>query len=138
MDRQGVHVVDLGRSAPKVIGAGQTPRTFTLFFPAKKNPLTPSLSTAYLRPFLSKLVEVSQSVQSMAQADDERAVQEATEGVEQLTPPKLDRLKERLALGVGAEVEAASSRESTDGEVAILANAINQLALGASFFPFFP
>ncbi|GAA6037128.1 hypothetical protein JCM8097_008750 [Rhodosporidiobolus ruineniae] len=117
MDRNGVRVVNLGSDSPKYIGGAQTP--------------------PYLRPFLSKLVEVSQAVQSLAAADDARAVQEATEGVEHLTPPKLDRLKERLARGVGAEETLRSSRESRDGEVEMLANAINGLALGMTSLPAF-
>ncbi|GAA5885431.1 hypothetical protein JCM6882_009618 [Rhodosporidiobolus microsporus] len=117
MDRRGVRVVDTGRSAPKFIGAGETP--------------------LYLRPFLSKLVEVSQSVQAMAVEDDERAVKEATEGVEQLTVPRLDRLKERLAQGVGADSTLESSRSSTDGMVAQLANAVNGLALAMTSLPAF-
>ncbi|GAA5830303.1 hypothetical protein JCM11251_001299 [Rhodosporidiobolus azoricus] len=117
MDRRGVRVVDTGRGAPKVIGAGETP--------------------LYLRPFLSKLVEVSQAVQMMAAEDDERAVKEASEGAEQLTPPRLDRLKERLAQGVGAAATLESSRSSTDGMVAQLANAINGLALAMTSLPAF-
>ncbi|GAA5848542.1 hypothetical protein JCM8547_004545 [Rhodosporidiobolus lusitaniae] len=117
MDAQGVHAVNLGRGSPKVIGASETP--------------------PYLRPFLRTLVEVSQACQALAQEDDERAVREATEGVEQLTPPKLDRLKLRLAQGVGAEDTVESSRASTDGQVAQLANAINGLALGMTSLPAF-
>ncbi|BGP13853.1 hypothetical protein JCM10213_002491 [Rhodosporidiobolus nylandii] len=117
MDRHGVHAVNLGRSAPRVIGPSETP--------------------AHLRPFLSKLVEVSQAVQAVAAEDTERAVREASEGVEQLTPPKLERLKERLARGVGAEETLASSRSSTDGQVAQLANAINGLALAMTSLPAF-
>ncbi|GAA5968209.1 hypothetical protein JCM11641_003770 [Rhodosporidiobolus odoratus] len=117
MDRSGVHAVDLGRNAPKVIGPGETP--------------------SYLRPFLAKLVEVSQAVQALAEEDNERAIREASEGVEQLTPPKLERLKERLSEGVGAPETVTSSRISADGQVAQLANAVNALALGMSSLPAF-
>lgn len=112
VDADGVRTVRLGRGSPTVIGLHQTP--------------------AYLQPFLGRLVEVSQAVRALAEADDARALQEASEGIEKLTPPKLDRLKERLTLGVGAEETLDSSSQSTDAEVFGLANAINTLALGTS------
>ncbi|BGP37932.1 hypothetical protein JCM10449v2_001859 [Rhodotorula kratochvilovae] len=117
IDQHGVRPVHLGRGSPKVIGLHETP--------------------PYLRRFLGSLIEVSQAVRALAEEDDARAVREATEGVEHLTPPRLDRLKERLALGVGAEETLESSRSSTDGQVAALANAINQLALGMTSLPAF-
>ncbi|GEM09641.1 hypothetical protein Rt10032_c08g3658 [Rhodotorula toruloides] len=117
IDRHGVRAVDLGRTSPKVIGLNETP--------------------THLRPFLSRLVEVSQALRALADADDARAVQEATEGIERLTPPKLDRLKERLAKGIGAEETLSSARSGVDGELAGLANAINTLALGMSALPAF-
>ncbi|GAA6058236.1 hypothetical protein JCM3770_007428 [Rhodotorula araucariae] len=117
IDQHGVRPVHLGRGSPKIIGLHETP--------------------PYLRPFLGNLVEVSQAVRALAEEDDARAVREATEGVEQLTPPRLDRLKERLALGVGAEETLESSRSSTDSQVAALANVINQLALGMTSLPAF-
>lgn len=87
--------------------------------------LTLSSPAAYLRPLLGGLVELSQASRALQEEDDARAVREATEGVEQLTPPRLDQLKDRLAQGVGATF-------GDDEQVAALANAINQLALGAS------
>ncbi|GAA6009063.1 hypothetical protein JCM10207_004081 [Rhodosporidiobolus poonsookiae] len=118
LDEHGVRAVNMGRGSPKVIGAGETP--------------------AYLRPFLGKLFEVSQAVRQLAEQDDARAIQEASEGVDPLTPPRLDRLKERIARGVGVEHDPpVRSSESADREVAQLANAVNGLALGMTTLPAF-
>ncbi|BGP53882.1 hypothetical protein JCM8202_006075 [Rhodotorula sphaerocarpa] len=111
---EGVRAVNLGRGSPRVIGIRETP--------------------AHLRPFLSRLVEVSQAVRALAEEDDARAVREATEGVQQLSPPRLDLLRTRLSEGVGAN---ATGSESEMGQIALLANGINGLALGMTSLPAF-
>ncbi|GAA5958680.1 hypothetical protein JCM21900_001552 [Sporobolomyces salmonicolor] len=117
MDEGGVRTVNLGRGSPRVIGIRETP--------------------PYLRPFLSKLVELSQAIQSLAEEDDERAMREAADGATEFTPPKMERLKERLAKGVGAEETVAGSAASRDQQVAGLANAVNEMALGMASLPAF-
>ncbi|TNY19795.1 hypothetical protein DMC30DRAFT_417543 [Rhodotorula diobovata] len=110
VDDNGVRPVHFGHGSPRYIGLGDTP--------------------PYLRPLLGGLVELSQASRALQEEDDARAVREATEGVEQLTPPRLDQLKDRLAQGVGATF-------GDDEQVAALANAINQLALGMTSLPAF-
>lgn len=87
------------------------------------------LVAAHLRPFLSRLVEVSQAVRALAEEDDATAVREATEGVETLSPPKLDLLRARLENGMGPSASASDP----DIEISQLANGINGLALGEGF-----
>lgn len=134
---EGVRAVNLGRGSPRVIGIRETPGELGGFRPLclpGTRRLTPSpapLRQAHLRPFLSRLVEVSQAVRALAEEDDARAVSEATEGVQQLSPPRLDLLRTRLSEGVGAN---ATGSESEMGQIALLANAINGLALGTARF----
>lgn len=105
----GVRAVHLGRSTPRVIGAAETPE--------------------YLRPFFGQLVEVAQAAQAMAEEDDEKAMKSAAEG-KVVSDPKMERLRERLEKGAG-EGDLVGRTTSVDGSVAALANAINQLAIGA-------
>ncbi|KAM0755320.1 hypothetical protein T439DRAFT_337849 [Meredithblackwellia eburnea MCA 4105] len=116
MDHTGVRVVNMGRSTPVVIGPQQTP--------------------TYLRPFLTKLMEVSDAAKAMAEEDDERAIREASEG-NVTSEPKLDRLRERLELGAGAGTEEDRAAASQDASVGNLANAINELAIGMASLPSF-
>ncbi|GAA5978113.1 hypothetical protein JCM10908_004233 [Rhodotorula pacifica] len=112
VSHDGVRAVDLGRGSPRTIGIRETPD--------------------YLRPFLSRLVEISQVVRAIGEDDDARAVREATEGVETLSRPKLDCLRDRLTFGVGA-ARASSGQD----EIVQLANGINGLALGMTSLPAF-
>ncbi|ORY61918.1 hypothetical protein BCR35DRAFT_309002 [Leucosporidium creatinivorum] len=115
VDSDGVRVVNMGGSSPRVIGPRETP--------------------PYLRKFLGKLVEVSQAARAMAEEDDERAMREAAEG-DITSEPRLDRLRERLEKGAGGET-SEGSRTSTEQTVASLANAINELAIGMASLPAF-
>ncbi|GAA5945838.1 hypothetical protein JCM3775_001901 [Rhodotorula graminis] len=110
VDEHGVRPVHMGHGSPTRIGLRDTP--------------------PYLRPLLGGLVELSQASRALQDEDDARAVREATEGVEQLTPPRLDQLRERLVQGVGAT-------EEEDVQVQAIANGVNQLALGMSSLPAF-
>ena len=133
VDEHGVRPVHFGHGSPTRIGLGDTPRASlpSLSHPppslCSKQKLTarPFPPAAYLRPLLGGLVELSQASRALQDEDDARAVREATEGAEQLTPPRLDQLRERLAQGVGAT-------EEQDEQVQVLANGVSQLALGAS------
>lgn len=111
VDRTGVRVVHMGRSTPRVISPHETP--------------------AYLRPFLGKLLEVSDAAKAMAEEDDERAMREAAEG-DVTSEPRMERLRERLEKGAG-EGDAGGRAASVDGSVASLANAIGELAIGEYF-----
>ncbi|KAL8286153.1 hypothetical protein RQP46_004641 [Phenoliferia psychrophenolica] len=115
VDHSGVRVVHMGRSTPRTIGPHETP--------------------PYLRGFLSKLLEVSDAAKAMELEDDERAMREAAEG-DVTSEPRMERLKERLEKGAG-EGDGPGSRSSVDGSVAMLANAIGELAIGMAKLPSF-
>lgn len=115
VDENGVRVVQMGAS-PRTIGGNETP--------------------PYLRTLLNTLMEISQACRQMRDEDDERAIIEATEG-EVTTVPRLDRLRERLEKGVGVGDIGEEAERSTDQSVAMLANAINECALGMASLPAF-
>lgn len=115
VDRNGVRVVHLGRNSPKVIGLNETP--------------------VYLRPFLTKLVEVSEAAKSISEEDDQRAIQEAIEG-SVTSEPRLGRLRVRLESGLGDADETARAA-SVEHSVTNLANAINALSLEMATLPAF-
>ncbi|POY76621.1 hypothetical protein BMF94_0211 [Rhodotorula taiwanensis] len=110
---EGIRPVVLNQASPRVIGVRETP--------------------AHLRPFLSRLVEVSQAVRTLAEEDDATAVREATEGAETLSHPKLDLLRARLENGMGPTASASDA----DVEISQLANGINGLAFGMTSLPAF-
>ncbi|KAI5480950.1 6-phosphofructo-2-kinase / fructose-2,6-bisphosphatase [Pseudohyphozyma bogoriensis] len=117
-----VRAVQLGRSTPRVIGVSQTP--------------------PYLRPFLAKLGQISDVAKQMGEADDERAMREAAAG-EEMSVPRLDRLRERLENGAGDRGRDASvegdGEDDGEGELSNtrLGNEINRLALGMANLPAF-
>ncbi|GAA6012410.1 hypothetical protein JCM11491_004324 [Sporobolomyces phaffii] len=122
LGRDGVRVVEMGRGAPTIIGISETPE--------------------HLRPFLAKLVELSQAVQAIAQQDDVTAMREAATDAASSTPPRIGRLRDRLAKGVS--IEAAGREEGTgtndspaEQELRQLGNAINEMALGMTALPAF-
>lgn len=108
-------MVHLGRNSPKVIGLNETP--------------------VYLRPFLTKLVEVSEAAKSISEEDDQRAIQEAIEG-SVTSEPRLGRLRVRLESGLGDADETARAA-SVEHSVTNLANAINALSLEMATLPAF-
>ncbi|GAA5983465.1 hypothetical protein JCM5350_007661 [Sporobolomyces pararoseus] len=103
----GVRVVQLGRGAPKIIGISETP--------------------PYLRSFLGRLVELSQALQSISAKDDETAMREASSDATTFSTPRIDRLRSRLANGVSVD---ETGEGGDDQELRLLANAINEMALG--------
>ncbi|GAA5855800.1 hypothetical protein JCM3766R1_004059 [Sporobolomyces carnicolor] len=124
VEQDGVRVVQMGRGVPKVVGVDETP--------------------PHLRPFLSRLVELSQALQEIARIDDETAIRRACRETERgddddddVAPnssPLMDRLKRRLAEGVSLE----ESRDGRDEqELRTLGNAINEMALGMTSLPAF-
>ncbi|GAA6062057.1 hypothetical protein JCM10212_005042 [Sporobolomyces blumeae] len=117
VDTHGVRVVDMGRRAPKVIGIAETP--------------------PYLRPFLGKLVELSQAVQALAAQDDERAIEQATSGTIPTSAPRIEQLRARLAGGVGSQRGLEPDDREGEQQLSSLANAINEMALGMSSLPAF-
>ncbi|GAA5903806.1 uncharacterized protein JCM6883_001991 [Sporobolomyces salmoneus] len=115
VEESGVRVVQMGRGVPSLIGINETP--------------------TYLRPFLGRLVELTQALQQIALRDDELAIQEASsDSVSQRTTPRIERLKSRLAEGISIEGEGGNEE---DLELRMLGNAINELALAMSSLPAF-
>ncbi|GAA5875301.1 hypothetical protein JCM16303_000576 [Sporobolomyces ruberrimus] len=110
---EGVRVVQMGRGAPKIIGIAETP--------------------AYLRPFLGKLVEVSQALQAISLQDDEIAMREASSEATTFTQPRIERLRNRLANGISVDGEGQEGEQ----ELRLLGNAINEMALGMTALPAF-
>jgi len=93
--------------------------------------------TAHLRPFLGKLIELSQALQALSARDDETAIREASsESTTTFSTPRIAKLRDRLANGVSIE---GQGREDTreDQELRMLGNAINEMALGMSSLPAF-
>lgn len=121
---EGVRVVHLGHSSPRLISPRECP--------------------AYLRPFLSKLGKVSQVARQVADEDDERAMEEAVAGRDG-GESRLDWLRARLVAGGelerggegGGAMGEGGGREEGDERARGLANSVNELALGMVSLPAF-
>lgn len=72
----------------------------------------------------------------MQEEDDERAILEASDG-DVTSTPRLESLRARLEHGAGVDGAPGTDGGQVDQAVAILSNAINELALEMSRLPAF-